>query len=81
MKQRKRNIGKQTKDIEERMVEITTVHEQVHDAVIAARERMKASADKKKRDPSADFKVGARGSGFLKPNPWATHQLYNFIES
>ena len=42
------------------MVEITTVHEQVHDAVIAARERMKASADKKKRDPSTDFKVGAK---------------------
>ena len=32
------------------------------------------------RPPCADFKVGATGLGFLKPNPWATHQ-YNFTET
>ena len=56
----KRNVGKQSKDIEERMVEITTIHEQVHDAVVSARERMKASADKKRRDPAESISVGQK---------------------
>ena len=42
------------------MVEITTIHEQVHDAVVSARERMKATADKKRRDPAEAIRVGQK---------------------